>query len=144
MKAAPIERMSLCDICLGTAAVAGVLGMAAGIAMGMSEDFTLAPAGARLNLLAWVTAALMGLYYCGSAAAEWRIARVQVAQAVPAFWAMPLGLAFYPITGKPVARAAILAGSAGAFVAMLLFAGPVLADIRQKARAMRPPAAEPA
>src|ERR1043166_8184073 len=38
-------------------------GMMWGMHMGSSEDFTMAPAHAHLNLLGWVTMALFGTYY---------------------------------------------------------------------------------
>jgi hypothetical protein len=47
-----------------TAAVlCGLTGMVAGAWMGSTENFTLAPAHAHLNLLGWVTMALYGTFY---------------------------------------------------------------------------------
>jgi hypothetical protein len=40
-----------------------VLGVAMGIAMGASENFTLRPVHAHINLLGWTTLALSGLIY---------------------------------------------------------------------------------
>lgn len=40
-----------------------VVGMCAGMAMGASGNFALAPAHAHLNLLGWVTTALYGTFY---------------------------------------------------------------------------------
>jgi hypothetical protein len=40
-----------------------LLGIGLGIAMGASEDFTLRPVHAHLNLLGWATLALAGLIY---------------------------------------------------------------------------------
>ncbi|MBN9561709.1 MAG: hypothetical protein J0H14_13420 [Alphaproteobacteria bacterium] len=45
------------------AVCAALCGMAAGIVMAASGDFTLAPAHAHLNLLGWVSMALYGLFY---------------------------------------------------------------------------------
>src|ERR1043165_6895728 len=45
------------------AVLAGITGMAMGIAMAIGQDFTLAPAHAHLNLLGWVSLALYGLFY---------------------------------------------------------------------------------
>ena len=45
------------------AAVCLLLGMAWGMQMGGSEDFTMMPAHAHLNLLGWVTLALYGTFY---------------------------------------------------------------------------------
>ncbi len=40
-----------------------LVGMCAGMAMGGSENFTLAPVHAHLNLLGWVTMAIYGTFY---------------------------------------------------------------------------------
>ncbi len=45
------------------AAFCGLLGMLWGSHMGMSQDHTMAPAHAHLNLLGWVTLAIMGTFY---------------------------------------------------------------------------------
>jgi cbb3-type cytochrome oxidase subunit 1 len=128
--------MRLSDICLASAVAAAILGMMLGLAMGASEDFTLAPAHAHLNLLGWVTMALMGLYYRGSPATHWPAARIQVALALAGFWSMPVGLAVMLATGDGRAVIAVMAGSLCALAAMVLFAAIVLAEMR--ARAVRP------
>ena len=43
--------------------VCGICGMLMGMAMGATENFTLMPVHAHLNLLGWVTLALMGGFY---------------------------------------------------------------------------------
>lgn len=45
------------------AVVYGLCGMCWGAYMGSTENFTLAPAHAHLNLLGWVTLSLMGGFY---------------------------------------------------------------------------------
>ena len=45
------------------AALCLLLGMVWGMQMGASEDFTMMPAHAHLNLLSWVTLALYGTFY---------------------------------------------------------------------------------
>ena len=45
------------------AALCGLAGMLWGMHMGMSQDFTMRPAHAHLNLLGWVTLAIMGGFY---------------------------------------------------------------------------------
>lgn len=124
--------MRLSDVCLASAVTAAILGMAMGIVMGASQDFTLAPAHAHLNLLGWVTMALMGLYYRSSPVARGPLARVQVAFALAGFWIMPLGLAVYLPTGSSPAMIAVFAGSLCAFAAMILFAVIVLSEMRAR------------
>lgn len=46
-----------------TGVVCVLIGMFWGMHMGMTEDFTLAPAHAHLNLVGWVTMALYGTFY---------------------------------------------------------------------------------
>ena len=45
------------------AALCGLSGMIWGAWMGANQDFTLSPAHAHLNLLGWVTLAIMGGFY---------------------------------------------------------------------------------
>jgi hypothetical protein len=54
-----------------------IAGVALGIAMGASENFTLRPVHAHLNLLGWATIAIAGLVYAVfPEAAESRLAKV--------------------------------------------------------------------
>ena len=53
--------LRISDFCFVVAALAALGGMGLGIVMGISQDFTLAPAHAHLNLLGWVTMAIYGL-----------------------------------------------------------------------------------
>lgn len=56
--------MSRISIAFFAAAVLYALtGMVLGIAMGASEDHTLAPVHAHINLLGWASLALMGTFY---------------------------------------------------------------------------------
>ena len=48
-------------MCVGTLIL--LIGMLAGIAMGIQQDFTLAPAHAHLNLIGGVLLFVFGLYY---------------------------------------------------------------------------------
>ena len=56
-----MPRVSLAFFTL--AALCGLAGMLWGMHMGMSQDFTMRPAHAHLNLLGWVTLAIMGGFY---------------------------------------------------------------------------------
>jgi hypothetical protein len=77
--------MQLSDRFLLAAIGCAMTGMAAGIGMAMTHDFTLAPAHAHLNLLGWVTLALYGAYFRAvPRAAESRAARTQ-------FWLATIG-----------------------------------------------------
>lgn len=63
-----------------------VLGVSLGLYMGMTQQFTLHPVHAHLNLLGWASLALCGLVYAAfPAAAETRLAKIH-------FWLHNLGL----------------------------------------------------
>ncbi|MDO8380168.1 hypothetical protein [Phenylobacterium sp.] len=47
----------------GAAVLYALLGMSLGMYMGATEDFTLSPVHAHINLLGWATLALMGTFY---------------------------------------------------------------------------------
>jgi hypothetical protein len=51
-----------------------LIGMSFGIFMGASQDFSLAPAHAHLNLIGWVTMALYGTFYALAKDASKRLA----------------------------------------------------------------------
>jgi hypothetical protein len=51
-----------------------LIGMGFGIFMGASENFTLAPAHAHLNLIGWVTMALYGTFYALAREASQKLA----------------------------------------------------------------------
>ena len=55
--------MNLAQLCLRTAVVLGFIGFSIGFGMGISQDFSLAPAHAHMNLLGWVSFALYGAFY---------------------------------------------------------------------------------
>jgi hypothetical protein len=134
---APIRRremMRLSDICFVSAVLAATAGMGLGIWMGAASDFALAPAHAHLNLLGWVSTAMMGLYYRGSPAGHWRLARLQVVLAVAGFWTMPLALGGYLWTSDTAFVPVIMAGSVMALAAMVLFAAIVVRSAGSSAR----------
>jgi hypothetical protein len=55
--------MNLAHLCLRTAVVLGFIGFSIGFGMGVSQDFSLAPAHAHMNLLGWVSFFLYGAFY---------------------------------------------------------------------------------
>jgi hypothetical protein len=73
-------------IWLKLAVVYLILGISLGIAMGASQNFTLRPVHAHINLLGWTTMALAGLIYSVfPKAGESRLARLH-------FWLLNLAL----------------------------------------------------
>ncbi len=98
-----------------------LIGMLGGIAMGMTQNFTLAPAHAHLNLLGGVLLFLMGLYYrLVPAAAGKRIAKAQgVLQGIGAIL-LPAGICLVLIHGRSYEAFPVIGGIITT-VAVLLF-----------------------
>lgn len=109
----------LAYFCMLSASAYALAGMGFGIVMAASHDHTLSPAHAHLNLLGWVTMAIYGLYYHAvPAAADSRLARIQVAVATLGVWIMIPGIAI-AILGMSEGPAAL--GSLLTILGMALF-----------------------
>ncbi|MGC2811130.1 MAG: hypothetical protein WA303_12210 [Bradyrhizobium sp.] len=99
-----------------------LIGMLAGIAMGIEQDFTLAPAHAHLNLVGGVLLFLFGLYYrLVPAAGSSILARIQGWLHIVGAILFPAGVALVLLRG-PSLIAAPIVGSLIVTVAMALFA----------------------
>jgi hypothetical protein len=99
-----------------------LVGMLAGIAMGITQNFVLAPAHAHLNLVGGVLLFLFGLYYrLVPAAGTTALAKVQGWLHIAGGILFPLGVAAVLLKG-PSVEAAPIAGSLIVVAAMLLFA----------------------
>ena len=107
-------KMPIWYFCFITGAVAALIGMSLGIAMGISQDFSLTPVHAHLNLLGWVSMLLYGLYYRTAPRQPTRLAWVQVLMATAGFAAMTGGLWLY------------LSGAAGDSAQPLIISGALL------------------
>ena len=113
-----------------TGAVILLVGMLAGIAMGVQQDFTLAPAHAHLNLVGGVLLFLFGLYYrlvpeAGTSA----LAKLQGSLHIVGAILFPAGVALVVLKGTSFIAAPI-AGSLIVVAAMALFAVIVLRTAR--------------
>ena len=99
-----------------------LIGMLAGIAMGIERDFMLAPAHAHLNLIGGVLLFLFGLYYqLVPAAGSSSLARVQGWLHIIGAILFPAGVALVLLKG-PAFIAAPIVGSLIVTAAMALFA----------------------
>jgi len=113
--------------CFIVGAAAALVGMGLGIAMGITQDFTLSPVHAHINLLGWVSMLLYGLYYRGVGEQVGRLAWVQVTAAALGFVSMTAGLALL-LSGLTLAMAeplviagsSITVGSMAAFMTILV------------------------
>jgi hypothetical protein len=105
-----------------TAVLILLVGMLAGIAMGVQQDFTLAPAHAHLNLVGGVLLFLFGLYYrLVPAAGNSPMAKLQGWLHIAGAILFPAGVAIVLLKGTSFIAAPIV-GSLIAVVATALFA----------------------
>lgn len=103
-------------------AVVLLVGMLAGITMGIQQNFMLAPAHAHLNLIGGVLLFLFGLYYrLVPAAGTSTLAKVQGWLHMIGAVLFPAGVAVVLLKG-PSFEAAPIAGSPVVVAAMALFA----------------------
>lgn len=107
-----------------------VIGVAMGIAMGATENFTLRPVHAHVNLLGWTTLALAGLIYTVfPQAGQSLLAKIH-------FWllnaSLPvmMGALAAVLMGKLAALPLLIAGEMVAAVAILAFAANVLLNLQ--------------
>src|ERR1041385_7262470 len=107
-----------------------LIGMLAGIAMGITQNFALAPAHAHLNLVGGVLLFLFGLYYrlVPAAGATW-LARIQGWLHIAGAVVFPVGVAVV-LTKGPAFEAAPIAGALIVVAAMALFAVNVFRKAR--------------
>jgi hypothetical protein len=99
-----------------------LVGMLAGIVMGIEQDFALAPAHAHFNLIGGVLLFLFGLYYrLVPAAGAMRLAEVQGWLHIVGAIVFPAGVAAVVLEG-PRFIAAPVVGSLIVVAAMVLFA----------------------
>jgi hypothetical protein len=104
---------------IGVATLFALAGMAYGINMAVTTDFTLAPAHAHNNLLGWVSMAIFGLYYRAVPGAITRLAVVHFWVALVANLVFPVGIGLVLLN-----RGEVLASVGGVLeiISMLIFA----------------------
>lgn len=114
------------------AALCGLAGMIFGAVMGMTQDFSLSPSHAHLNLLGWTSLALMGAYYAlsrRSGPLGWSNFVLSSAGAL----AMSISLGLY-LAGSKAFLTGVLVGTVLAVIGMVAFVSSVLAGwVRAKA-----------
>jgi hypothetical protein len=117
---------------LSVAVLQALAGMGAGIFIGITGDYTLAPAHAHNNLLGWVSMAIFGLYYgLVPEIAARRLAAVHFWLALIANIVFPVGIGLV-VTGK--GEVLSVAGSLLEVLSMLLFSIIVWANRAALAR----------
>jgi hypothetical protein len=93
------------------AALCGLAGMVWGIQLGATQDFTTHPAHAHLNLLGWLSLAVMGAFYSLDRGAPQRLAWINFIFSGVGATVLPLGIALL-LTGhdKPGELLAMIGG----------------------------------
>lgn len=105
-----------------TGVLAVLVGMVIGLYMGPSQDLTLVPVHAHLNLLGWATMMLFGLYYRGDAvAAGTALARWHFWIAFVGLILFGVGLAFLEY-GNTAMEPVLIVGSILSLISILIFA----------------------
>jgi hypothetical protein len=103
---------------IGLGIVAAIAGMGLGIVMGISEDFTLAPAHAHVNLVGWASLSLFGLAYRAGLAKNDRWAMIHFWIAAAGAIVLPFGIALSITRGQP---ALAVVGALLTLLSMILF-----------------------
>ena len=110
------------------AAICALGGMAWGVYMGSTQDFTMMPAHAHLNLVGWASLAIMGTFYALSGKAG-RLGWINFFLSAGAVVVMIPSLALM-LGGNPAAEPAVIAGSLLAVLGMAAFVIVVLSGWR--------------
>lgn len=113
------------------AALCGMGGMGIGAIMGMQDDYTLITAHAHLNLLGWVTLALMGGYYRHSGSSH-KIALINLLLSGCGGLVLPLAHALRAVGME--SDLAFKIGATTALLGMALFLAVVVRDTILKDR----------
>jgi hypothetical protein len=132
--------MRLSRFCFITASLMALLGMSIGIFMGVSEDHTLGPVHAHLNLLGWVSTFLFGLYHRIHEEEAGRLAQWQVGLWIAGYAAMLSSLAIIRLTGDTALLPVAILGSLLLVLGMGLFAVLVWRSSPERIRTAAKPA----
>ena len=122
----------------GTAILFLMSGITLGLAMAVSQDHSLAPVHAHINLLGWVTSALFGGYYAlnPGKASGW-LPRIQCAVYTLGLLVM-LPALYYLYTGHPEIEPILGAASMAVALGVVLFAAVVFTRGRGAVPALQP------
>lgn len=114
-------------------------GMGLGTVMGMSQDFTLAPVHAHINLVGWATHFLFGLYYRGEPAnAKGWLPEAHFWCAASGGILLPIGV-IGAVTANPTLDLVVIPGTILTLASMILFLCVVLRGwLRQNAMGSQP------
>ena len=113
----------------------GMVGMVFGVAMGLTQNWLLAPAHAHLNLLGWVAMFMSALYYrTVPEATKGTLAPVQAVVSVVSAFLFPIGIVCVRLGDRERFMPVLAAGWVTVVTGMLLF---LVIVYRTSARASR-------
>ena len=113
---------------LGSAIICALVAMAAGIAMGVKEDFTFVSAHAHLNLVGWVSLTLFALAYRSDIVVRDSLAVVHFFVATAGAIVLPIGIMLVVSYQQPIVA---IVGSLLTIGSMLIFAANFLRQRKQ-------------
>ena len=126
-----MPRVSAAFFAFGVLCV--LIGMGWGMHMGASENFTLAPAHAHLNLVGWATMALYGTFYAlTEATLHKRLAWTNFVVSALGVIAMIPALAMFLQTQNPKYVSYMVLGEVLTVLGMLIFAVSVIRELLRK------------
>ncbi len=108
-----------------------LVGMLGGIVMGMQESFLLAPAHAHLNLVGWLSLAVMGGYYAVDRGAPRRLGWLNFIFSALGATVLPLGIALVLTGHEQPGEMLAMVGGMVALLGMATFAIVVLGGWRR-------------
>ena len=103
---------------IGVGVIAALVGMALGIGMGVTGNFTLAPAHAHINLVGWASMSVFGLAYRAGIAKNDRWAVIHFWIATIGAIVLPVGIVLAITRGQPTTA---IAGSLLTLISMVIF-----------------------
>ena len=113
------------------AACCALIGMFVGLSMGASQDFTLRPAHAHINLVGWLSMAVMGGFYALDRGASRRLAWVNFVLSGVGAIVLPTGIGLIVTGHEPVGGLAAMLGGMISLLGMACFLIAVLSGWRR-------------
>jgi hypothetical protein len=113
------------------AACFALFGMMMGMHMGASQDFTLRPAHAHINLVGWLGMAVMGGFYALDRGAPRRLAWINFVLSGLGAIALPSGIALIVLGNEPVGGLMAMVGGLISLLGLATFLIAVLGGWRR-------------
>ena len=113
------------------AACCALIGMAVGLHMGASQDFALRPAHAHINLVGWLSMAVMGGFYALDRGASQQVAWINFTLSGLGGIVLPTGIALIVTGHEAVGGLMAMVGGTLALLGMACFLIAVLGGWRR-------------